>query len=198
MQSTTKQNEATESASIVARILEGDSQAEQDMVLRYQKGLNAMLYNRCSDKALSDDVAQETWVLVIQKIRGAELKDSRRLAGFIIQIAKNQLIMKFRARDRHAHSDQSEALEVEDQAYTPEQELINQQLAASVTRLLGELKKPRDRELIRRFYLVGDSKSILCEEYKLTEAHFDRVLYRARERFKELWSKQSSINSEDY
>lgn len=184
-------SEAEESARIVERILAGDHQAEQEMVIRYQKGLNAMLYNRCSDKAISNDVAQETWLLVIQKIRNSELKDNKRLAGFIIQIAKNQLIMNYRSRDRHAHSNLDEAYDVTNQDNTPEQELVNQQLASSVNQLLSELKKPRDRELIRRFYLIGDEKSKLCQEFDLTEAHFDRVLYRARERFKELWSKKS-------
>ena len=186
MQSANNLTESEVSTSIVERILAGDPQAEQEMILRYQRGLNAMLYNRCKDKALAEDVTQDTWLLVIQKVRGAELKNKQRLASFIIQIAKNQLIMKFRARDKHPHADQDEALEIADQTPTPEQELVNQQLASTVNQVLDELSKPRDRELIRRFYLVGDEKSLLCKEYDLTPEHFDRVIFRARERFKAL------------
>jgi len=193
MQFTENFTEAEASADIVKRIQEGDTNAENDMVLRYQRGLNAMLYNRCSDKALSEDVAQDTWVLVIQKVRNGELKDNKRLAGFIIQIAKNQLIMKFRAREKHTHVEQDEAFEIPDTALTAEQKIANQQLSSAVNELLDELRKPRDRELIRRFYLLGDEKSLLCQEYGLTEAHFDRVLFRARARFKDILLKQSSL-----
>ena len=193
MNSTEELAESEVSANIVERVLARDANAEQEMVLRYQRGLKAMLYNKCADTALSDDVAQETWLLVIQKVRGGELRDNRRLASFIIQIAKNQLIMKFRASNRNQYSEQDLDLEIEDKSHTPEQKIINQQLASSISEVLGELRKPRDRELIRKFYLIGEEKSDLCKEYNLTEAHFDRVLFRARERFKLLVEKKPSL-----
>ena len=191
MQSVNNINEAAISEELVSRILVGDKEAEQEMVIRYHRGLIAMLYNRSHDRPLAEDVAQETWLLVINKVRNQELKDKKRLAGFITQIAKNQLLMKYRTRNRHHHVTEDEAQELPDAGPTPDQSLENNQLAGVIQGMLNEMRKPRDRELIRRFYLLGDSKSVLCKEFELTEAHFDRVLFRARERFKKLWSQQA-------
>jgi len=196
MQVRREATEASAAREIVARIVAGDAQAESDMVGRYQRGLIAMLYNRSKDKVLAEDVAQDTWVLVIQKVREQELRDTSKLASFITQIGKNQLIMKYRSINRYDHVSGDEIGEVVDQrGQTPEQGLINSQLGHAIGTLLDDLKQPRDRELIKRFYLSGDGKGELCKEYGLTEAHFDRVLFRARERFKKLWAERSGVKT---
>lgn len=182
-------SEASVSESLVERILSGDSSAEAEMVKRYQKGLGVMLFNRSRDRYLAEDVAQETWVLVLNKLRSDKLRDRRRLAAFIIQIAKNQLIMRQRSQKNHGSVDEEGSDSLHDTKLSPEQELGRAQLGQSVTTMLDELKVDRDREMLRRFYLIGDEKDQLCEEFELTPAHFDRVLYRARERFKSLWEE---------
>lgn len=184
-----KNNKTANSTSLVERIQQGDSQAEREMVDRYSKGLNAMLFSRCHDRALSEDVAQDTWILVIKKVRQQELHDSARLTGFVMQIAKNQLIMAMRNRTKRIFLSVDDAAEVSDTGPTPDQSVINRELGKAISSALNEMSKPRDRELIKRFYLVGDSKEQLCKEYNLTHAHFDAVLSRARKRFKKLWGK---------
>ena len=60
--------------------------------------------------------------------------------------------------------------------------------------VLSELGQERDRDIIQKFYLFGLSKSQLCEQYEISPAHFDRVLYRAKERFKVIWLAKQSEN----
>ena len=181
--------EAAVSESLVDRILDGDAGAEIEMVERYQKGLGVMLFNRARDREIAQDVAQETWVLVLQKIRDNQLRDRKKLAAFIIQIAKNQLIMRQRNNQRHDAVSGDEAPEPVDTGFSPDKALGHAQLGQSVATMLGELSIDRDRELLKRFYLIGDDKQSLCEEFDLTPAHFDRVMFRARERFRSLWEK---------
>ena len=180
-------SEASVSERLVTSILSGNSEAEIEMIERYQKGLGVMLFNRSRDRQLAEDVAQETWVLVLQKVRENQLRDKRKLAAFIIQIAKNQLIMRQRARQRHNHVGEDEAGEIVDQGSTPEQSYVDAQLGHTVRRLLAEMTVDRDRELLNSFYLKGEDKKVLCERYELSSAHFDRVMYRARERLKTIW-----------
>ena len=59
-----------------------------------------------------------------------------------------------------------------------------------VREAMAELRQPRDRQLLRRFYLGEEDKADLCQEYGVTPAHFDRVLYRARQRFGELLERR--------
>jgi len=180
-------SEASVSERLVTSILSGNSEAEIEMIERYQKGLGVMLFNRSRDRQLAEDVAQETWVLVLQKVRENQLRDKRKLAAFIVQIAKNQLIMRQRARQRHNHVGEDEAGEIVDQGSTPEQSYVDAQLGHTVQRLLAEMTVDRDRELLNSFYLKGEDKQVLCERYELSPAHFDRVMYRARERLKTIW-----------
>jgi len=183
--------EAEVSENLVGRIIEGDQQAEQDMVLRYQRGLGVMLYNRARDHALASDIAQDTWLLVIEKVRSRQLRNPQKLAAFIIQIAKNQLIMRQRKESKNRLLSEDKIGEVVDTKNSPEKAFVDGQLSQCVARLLDELTVDRDKHILRRFYLVGDDKDELCKEFDLTPAHFDRVLYRARERFKVLWEESA-------
>lgn len=191
MPAQTEVTEASVARQLVERITAGDTSAETEMVERYHRGLVAMLYNRSKDRSLAEDVAQDTWVLALQKVRNQELRDTSKLASFITQIGRNQLIMSYRASSKQQYSDDDELGELPDQqAQTPEQSLVNSQLGHVIGTLLDELTQDRDRDLIKRFYLSGDCKFELCKEYDLTEAHFDRVLFRARQRFKKLWAER--------
>ena len=189
-----KSSEASVSESLVQRIVTNDRDAERDMVERYHRGLVTMLFNRSRDRSLAEDIAQDTWLIVIQKVRDQQLRDPRRLATFIIQIGKNQLIMSYRAKNRHQHVSDDEILELADQTPSPEQQMTNQQLGQTLDDLLASMSTSRDPEILRRFYFIGDSKKELCDIFNLSEAHFDRVLFRARERFKKLWTGQNVNN----
>lgn len=55
-----------------------------------------------------------------------------------------------------------------------------------VRRLIGELPTDRDRQLLLRFYVAEEEKERICSDLGLDSLHFNRVLFRARHRFKEL------------
>jgi RNA polymerase sigma-70 factor (ECF subfamily) len=60
-----------------------------------------------------------------------------------------------------------------------------------VRQLLSELSD-RDREILRRFYIEEEDKERICADLKLSSLHFNRVLHRARERYRELYRKMES------
>ena len=64
--------------------------------------------------------------------------------------------------------------------------VLASEASALVRRLIGELDRSRDREILYRFYLAEERKEAICEELGLSTRHFNRVLFRARQRFKEL------------
>jgi RNA polymerase sigma-70 factor (ECF subfamily) len=43
-----------------------------------------------------------------------------------------------------------------------------------------------------RFYVVEDDKDRICADLGLTSLHFNRVLHRARERYRELYERALS------
>ena len=71
-----------------------------------------------------------------------------------------------------------------------EQEAEADSAAAVVHKLLLELKSERDRLALARFYLDEDSKERICADLKLTEPQFNLILFRARDRLRELLERR--------
>ena len=183
----TVDNTYNEESVLVERIQQGDKDAERALVEKYQRGIFAILKNRCSDHQICQDVSQETWFLVIKKVRQGELRDPRRLSGFVTQIARNQLTMALRSTTKESQVSSSLDMELKDNRFAPEPNIENKQLGLAMAKLLANMGRTRDRELILRFYYYGDSKAELCQRFELSPASFDAVLARARNRFKERW-----------
>ena len=59
-------------------------------------------------------------------------------------------------------------------------------MAASVRSLIESLPTARDREIVKRFYLDEDEKDVICRDLGLSALHFDKVIFRARQRMKAL------------
>jgi RNA polymerase sigma-70 factor, ECF subfamily len=55
-----------------------------------------------------------------------------------------------------------------------------------VRRLLQEMSE-RDRQILYRFYIAEEDKDRICADLQLSSLHFNRVLHRARERYRDLY-----------
>ena len=60
------------------------------------------------------------------------------------------------------------------------------EVAGHVRRLLAELSQERDREILNRFYVRELDKATICRQLGVDDSHFNRVLYRARQRLRDL------------
>jgi RNA polymerase sigma-70 factor (ECF subfamily) len=64
-----------------------------------------------------------------------------------------------------------------------------------LTGVLRQLSISRDREILRRYYLSDDDKEVICRDLGLSPGHFDRVLYRAKQRMRELIDRQDGLKA---
>src|SRR5262245_5621804 len=97
--------QASAAAVLARRIVAGDAAAEGDLVERYSRGVRFLLSELTRDRARTDDLHQETFRLVLQKVRAGELREPEKLPGFIRQIAKNLFIEDYRKAARRATED---------------------------------------------------------------------------------------------
>jgi RNA polymerase sigma-70 factor, ECF subfamily len=92
-----------------------------------------------------------------------------------------------RKNQRQRTATDSEAL-----AYVPDprpqvqEEAAIGRLGALVRRLLAELPGDRDRAILTRFYLNEHEKSEICRDLNLTDLGFNQVIFRARNRLRQL------------
>lgn len=182
-----ERTEAEIAADLARRVHAGDAVAETGLVERYSRGLLYMLRRTAGDPALADDLHQETFRIVIERLRERGIEEPERLAGFIHRTAKNLFIAGYRKGTRRKTEGEVEGLEtVADPASGPLQETLRDEQAALVRRLIAELDTDRDRQILYRFYIAEEDKERICAALDLSSLHFNRVLFRARQRFKEL------------
>ena len=133
------------------------------------------------------DLVQETLLVVIQRLRGAGIDDPHKLAAFAAQTARNLAIASLRKAERQRTDVDSEATERNaDPAQSVDGIAADLEAALAVRALLRELPQPRDRLMLKRFYLDDHDKEMICQEMDLTEAAFNQALSRARRRFRQI------------
>jgi RNA polymerase sigma-70 factor (ECF subfamily) len=183
-----QETEAGIAAAIVGRIRSGDRSAEEEMVQRYSRGLLFHLRRMAGDPALSDDLHQETFRVVLERLRGEGIGEPERLAGFILRTGRNLFLGSYRKRERRGEgaSLDDDAVEVSDPAPGQLSTILREEEIQKVRRLIGELGTGRDRQILFRFYVAEEEKERICSDLDLSTLHFNRVLFRARQRFKEL------------
>jgi RNA polymerase sigma-70 factor (ECF subfamily) len=174
-------------ADLCARIRRGSREAEAEMVRRYGAGLLYLLKRRTRDAELAADLRQDTLRVAIEKLRSSTLEEPARLAAYLRGVALNLLIAQRRKDVRRATTADSDAVEVAaDERGGPFDNVSQEQVRRAVGALLGELGAPRDRELLTRLYVRDEDKDTICAALGVDSVHFNRVLFRAKQRFREL------------
>ncbi|HEV7668916.1 MAG TPA: RNA polymerase sigma factor [Thermoanaerobaculia bacterium] len=183
---------------LVRRIGLGDPTAEADLVHRFARALRFLLSRLTRDGALAEDLYQETFRRVIEKVRGGELREPERLAGFVCGMARNLFLSSARSGTRRGkwYGDPEETEVAPDPAPGQLASLLARERATAVRRVLGELRNDRDREILSRYYITGDEKEEIRRDFGLSDLHFNRVLFRARQRYKELFERRHAAGRE--
>jgi RNA polymerase sigma-70 factor (ECF subfamily) len=174
---------------LIEAIHKGDAEAETAFCEKYRRGLLLMLQQRTGDRARAEDIAQETLLTVLLKLRNGGIDEPSALNRYVQQTAKYTFIGWLRKSDNKAELRESvDDIEHEDPSAV---DIIWQQRRRQQVReAIKQLKVPRDRELLFRYYVKEQSKPYICDALELSPAHFDRVINRARNRFKNLASER--------
>ncbi|HXY96818.1 MAG TPA: sigma-70 family RNA polymerase sigma factor [Steroidobacteraceae bacterium] len=155
-------------------------------VYRDYPGLRALILRRVRDPEVAADILQDAAVTTLEKLRSGEIAHPENLGGYLYRVAINHL-RNHRRKDRSALSSPAQLEELRDSVDDPDWERVGRpQWAAAARRMLAEMPAARDRELLVRFYLNDEDKDAICRELNLSQEHFNRVIFRARNRFREL------------
>ena len=178
-------------ASLVRRIFAGDRLAESVLIEQVQKNLVKKLCCRSGDPDLAWDISQDALCTVIVRLRDRGIAEPDKLYAFIERTAQNLLIAHYRKEGRRQTWCNSDLLteqpsDGEDQITT----LTRAEEGREVRKLLGDLRVPRDQELLERFYLWEQEKHLVCEVMQLSAVQFDRVVSRARLRMRDVLGAQ--------
>ncbi len=155
-------------------------------VYRDYPGLRALILRRVRDPEIAADILQDAAVTTLEKLRSGEIAHPEKLGGYLYRVALNHL-RNHRRKDRTAVSSPEGLDELREAEDDPEWERVGRpEWAAAARRVLEEMPAERDRQVLIRFYLNDEAKQQICRDLRLTQENFNRVIFRARNRFREL------------
>jgi len=177
---------------LAARIQAGDRRAEERVVEIYGRGVALLLDRHTNGRPEAEDLFQDTFRLVLEKLRRGELREPAKLPGFLAQIARSLAIEHYRKTTRRKTEADSEAVDLAvAPSASPLSGLLESENASLVRRVIRELGNERDREILLRFYIAEEDKDRIAADHGLSSLQFNRVLHRARQRYKELFLERT-------
>lgn len=195
MSENSNQSEQEYASSLVGRVCDGDHGAEAEMVEKYSRGLRLLLRRKTTDPELVEDLLQETWIVVLNKIRSDGLDDPKRLAGYLCGIANNLVRSDARRAYRQRTTVDSTIIElIPDQSDNVFRQFTRAEVAGHVRALLAELGQERDRDILLSFYVHDEDKDSICSRLDIDGTHFNRVLHRARNRMRDVAERKALKN----
>ena len=181
---------------IASKIVAGDDDAEAQFVQRYSRWLRLILFKRIKDAELALDLTQQALLTVLIRLRKRPLDEPAKLDNFVYRTAINLFINDARQKSRRRTFADSERIEnIPAPDPSPFDALVREQMSAAIIELMKKLPTDRDREILYRFYILGDEKALVCQDLNISLLHFNRVLYRARQRFRKLLQQSTTTNS---
>ena len=182
-----RRDTAVDYGRLVTRIIEGDGGAEAELVDLFEEAVLHIIRRIAKNSSMVEDFSQDTFLLVIRKIRNGDLQQPESLGSFVVNTARFHTIEQLRRlRQRAVNEDLELADEVKDPAPNRLDELQRSEQFHEIRSLIHELR-PRYRELLLRFYINEEPKATICLDLQLTSSQFDGVLHRARNRLKALY-----------
>jgi RNA polymerase sigma-70 factor (ECF subfamily) len=153
---------------------------------RHYAGLLSLLRARLQDEDLAKELLSQALLTSFEHFSSGRVADPSRLAGYIFHVAMNHLRNHRRKMyervDLRADPGAIENMMGEASEQAPDLP----QIRAQVRAILAQLPTGRDRLIVRRFYLDEEDKDDICRDLGLSALHFDRVIFRARQRMRAL------------
>ena len=145
--------------------------------LRYK-----VLYHVGHGCADVDDLVQESLARFIRAEQRQQIRNTEEFGAFLNGVCRNVILEYRRPMRREPNLDQD--MPIPDTGVRPEGDIL--EMRDSIDSSLAELAE-RDRMILRALYLEGREKDEICREWKMSDAQFRVVLFRAKERFRRVY-----------
>jgi RNA polymerase sigma-70 factor, ECF subfamily len=131
----------------IERARRGDPDAFRQLFDRYSRPVISFVYDMVGDRALAEDLTQETFVRAYRHL--GSLREDAKFSTWLFSIAKNVAREHLRSGERRAgrvELDDEQVMELADEGRTPVEGLLDKELNGVVRRALGALDE--DKRLV--------------------------------------------------
>lgn len=180
-------------AQAVARMKRGDPGGLEAIVVRYQRKAVETAFLITQDAALAQDVAQETFVRLYQRID--RFDEARPFAPYLLRSVANASLNAIQKEARYAKAapeeDTGELEDLLSQAASVEDQVESAQLREAVLKALGRLSPRQRLAIIQRYYLEM-SEQEMAESFEAPPGTIKWLLNAARLRLRGLLGSERS------
>ena len=172
---------------LIQRILSGDESAFASLVRKYRKEIHAYVYRKIRDFHIAEDITQETFLQVYQKLE--TLEDPTRFLKWLYVIADRLCIAWHRKNRLQTELLEDPAtLEIETEPYSQFVAMQNAQIFAEARRDLVEKLLAKLQESSRTVITLHYFKGMTCREIsnflRVSEGTIKSRIRRARQQLK--------------
>ncbi|MEI6696254.1 MAG: sigma-70 family RNA polymerase sigma factor [Bacteroidota bacterium] len=149
---------------LIAKYLDGNHQMLECLISRHQKKVFSYILMIVKDKAIAEDIFQDTFIKIINTIRSGYYKEEGKFIQWAMRIAHNLTIDHFRRIKKIPIIDNKDDFNIFDtiKVYdeSVEEKMITEQIHADVKSLLEMLPDEQKEVIILRHYADMSFKDI--------------------------------------
>jgi RNA polymerase sigma-70 factor, ECF subfamily len=181
---------APDFATLVQGIRAGDAAAMAELYGIFARGIRYFLLRNLGPDEL-DDKVHDCFVIVTQAIQNGDLREPERLMGYVRTVVKRQIAasIDIAVQQRRTRANFEDSMfSLSDWRDNPERSALARQRAEIARKVLNGVSR-RDREILKRFYVLEQSQEQICADMGLSYNQFRLLKSRAKARFGELGRK---------
>lgn len=149
---------------LVRLYLDSDENAFETLLVRHKNRIWSHIYLLVRDRDLTEDLFQDTFIKVINTLKGGKYNEEGKFLPWVMRIAHNITIDHFRRSKKMPMSRSRDDYDVfgtiGDGRDTVEQQMVNAQIDSDVRKLIDELPEEQRQVVIMRTYLNLSFKEI--------------------------------------
>lgn len=167
-------------ALLVKKYVDGDENALTVLINRHQSKIFGFIYSKISDRDISNDIFQDTFIKVIRTLKSKSYNEEGKFLPWVMRIAHNLIIDHFRRNKKMPMFRETDEFSIfsimSDNSLTIENKIIQDQVEIDLRKLIEELPADQKEVLIMRMYQDMSFKEIS----ELTGVSINTALGRMR------------------
>jgi len=167
-------------ALLVKSYVAGDENALATLIKRHQSKIYGFIYSKISDRDVSDDIFQDTFIKVIKTLKSNAYNEEGKFLPWVMRIAHNLIVDHFRRNKKMPMFRETEEFSIfsimSDNVPNVESQIITAQVESDLRKLIDELPADQKEVLVMRMYQDLSFKEIS----ELTGVSINTALGRMR------------------
>lgn len=143
-------------AVLVKSYVEGDENALSSLITRHQSKIYGFIYSKVTDRDISDDIFQDTFIKVIKTLKSNSYNEEGKFLPWVMRIAHNLIVDHFRKNKKMPMYRETEEFSIfsimSDNCPNIESRIITEQVENDLQRLIEELPDDQKEVLQMRIY----------------------------------------------